>query len=1324
MAGAARKARDHIRGALDAGDNKQAARLASQSLLKKSKAASEEASALGFKALRAIALARDGQEKDAATLAREVDRAAEKDEETARLCSVVFKELREIYYLPPSRIEAREYPPLEETEEVAAFLDALAASNTGHFDRLLPAALRLFSRFKKPRYLQWALACMLLHEMSASSKATWALAAKLLAKLPALEASPVDSRFPPKVMSTPKGCCDRRDSYASFILRLSVLRQNGQHTDALELLAAHKDLCLYPLEELALRLQLLLEDGQLLEAFRVSEAMLEQQPSNSTFAENCIRLGLSLEADAEEPEKANFLDPWRRKWEADKSTSFNAGEALLALHRLRAVRPLCLSRVSEAWTETCLEEAWTDQARDACITEVFSFVTAHGHDARCFFSLRRLLSCLPSTMREACLRTLEPLRAPWQVDLETLLAAAEEARAKDTQDADAKTQARQRLSQLEKSLSRFICLEKLLHALGRNLAVSSESAAAVNAWIQLSSSFYNAAPERSQAADDLILLAVDVLLAFDEHACRRGGLLRCAAQENGEADAHPEENGDASRPSDPLVQRRFFFAALTLLSMVTACRDPLASSLPASSASSSSSSPSHRVLLQWLTGCVGLIERSRSLFVSSLDVKNVMLYSLGHPLLLPLSDYGLSAEFLALAKRLQECNEENITSLSDALTASFEEGTYAALPDFVAIRSFTSSSMLASLADQDMLLHQSLASSAVPSLSLQQYAYLLSCRDGHSLSVSPSALPSLLRLFRAARCAEGVGATGYAADLTALGLSFVGRSGEEAELKNARLALLPLDKETVVVNLSIPSFSAARVRDLSDPVQRSLALHYAKKEKTQQGDNGVPFLSAEHSLQLATLSSQTLVRPWTPVAPARLVGAEALETLPRTLPAEVLRRLQAEDDARASSPVGAKREGECEGECDSLTRYMLQALYGVTWTDETSAKGNAIWGSSAVRASRATLLVARLVEGVPQRMRLRRLTHLALLPPSLSSSSSSLASVCRSLRAELLAVLLPAPPLSASSPASAPLGACWPSMSVALPTAAAHDALGRDRAEFLVRVWLQAVDLLEASYDPRRLNRKQAKKRQSEKGRDEEEQNTECNTFMSHLETFVRDSSGLFSGSLSSIRAGFDAFLEAGRAKRHGAASGGRGHSATNDKKAGQRRDALDGGNNETLVGPQVLPVWDAFYALASFAAFPLALAAAAVRNFLTVGGGRGEGTPTRQAVLKKVAALVVDIEETQTQVKLLLRAAKDAEAGGSEEEGPSPVWANAHVVLSGETDQVIRFPFTQTKAFASAARMLARDAVVSYVQILSSISKALASRRAWLHEAASSVPQ
>ncbi|CBZ52343.1 conserved hypothetical protein [Neospora caninum Liverpool] len=1368
MAAAARKARDQIRAALDEGENKQAARMAAQHLLKKSKGVPDDVSAFALKALRAIALARDGQERDAVGLAREVERAVEKDDETARLCSVAFKELREIYYLPPSRIDARRYPPLEETEEVTAFLDSLAASTTGHLERLLPSALRLFSRFKKPRYLQWALVCMLLHDASPGSKATWALAAKLLAKLPALDASPsTDSHFSPQLMSNPEGCCERRDSYARFILTLSVLRQNGQCGEGLGLLAAHTDLCLVPLEGLALRLQLLLEDGRLLEAFQVSEQMLDEQPFNTSFAENCIRLGLSLQTENAE-KGTDSLAPWKEKWEAEKRTSFEATQALLSLHRLRALRPLCASLSDKAWTDARLDQLWTDPARSACISDILSALTAHAHDSRCFSTLRCLLGCFPLSMREVCLSALEPLHGPWQGEVEKHLAMSSAQIAGCSQSS-------------EGGFGFLALLGRLAFRspLGRYKVVAPSGAAAINAWLQLRADLDSVAPELSDTADDLLLLAVDVLLLFDHHLCR---LENTEAGRSGEATVEP--------PVEPLAERRFFFAALTLLSSAIASRNASPSSSSPSPASAHAS-PAFRALLLWLAGCVGLVSTSRSLFFSSLDIKNAMLFSLGFSLALPLADYGASADVLSLSKMIQDGHEENVNSLSDALIASFEEGTYAGIAEFLFIRPFTSSSLFTSLVDLDALLYQPVAAPAAPAsaVSLHQFSYFLACRENRAFTASPVSLSAQLLLFSAARRTARAGATGYSADLTSLALSQMSSEGDEADPKSARLGVLPLDKETLVLNLSLPPFSASRVRHLSDPIQRSLSRLQAmppRREGTEGGatdretahaSDQVPFSQAAENLERAVAASQTLATPWTPVAPARLVGAESLEALPRCRSADFFGLLQSLSASSSSaerrdshSPTvegrgegrtcgdseGAEAGGKAESEAPSMREgdsedQLLRSLYGTDWADETTATGNAIGGGSTFRASKATEVMTRHVEGIPKRTRLRRLTLLTLLPPSAFPSPGSLSAICHHLREELSELgsaptsRSPDGPSSAlscsasdsSSPPSSSMSgapACWPSLGAALPTACAVHGGGASRpsrsgAALLIRVWRDAVDMLDASQD---FHRHSGTARKHSESNAKDDAVADPGGFLVSLDRFVRDASVLFTATLRSLRLGFAAFLDArfGKLRRDA-------FERETAKEQRKKEPCPDGGERATgdAEGREecVLPIWDAFYLLASFTTLALVTAAAAARNVLSTLGSRKEGERLRQAILKRIALLLVDLEEVQAEVrtavvsssqpfvranigtikrgetermKQIARAAgdlSDEERIDEGEAGMQPLawWTNIHVTPRG-SQEVLRFPFTETPAFGGER-------------------KALASRRQWLLEAASS---
>ncbi|KYF44292.1 N-acetyltransferase B complex (NatB) non catalytic subunit [Toxoplasma gondii ARI] len=1375
MAAASRKARDQIRAALDAGENKQAARLASQNLLKKSKGAPGEAQGLALKALRAIALARDGQERDAVTLAREVERAVEKDDETARLCSVAFKELREIYYLPPSRIDSRRYPPLEETEEVTAFLDAVAASTTGHFERLLPSALRLFSRFKNPRYLQWALVCMLLHDASPVSKATWALAAKLMAKLPALEPSmSEDSHYSAQLMSTAEGCCERRDNYARLILMLSVLRQNGQYGEALDLLAAHNDLCLVPGEELALRLQLLLEGGRVLEAFQISEKLLDEQPFNTLFAENCIRLGLSLEAENVGTGNA-CLTPWKEKWEAEKQTSFEASQALLSLHRLRALRFFGGSLSDKSWTDERLHQAWTEPARSACISEIVSFVTTHGHDSRSFSTLRSLLGCCPSSMREMCLTALESLHGPWKEEVEKQLARMREGQMLAAADNEQKDAKRQSFSQLTKPLKRFVCLEKLLHALGRYKVVSSSSAAAVTAWVQLRSDLHSAAPEISDVADDLLLLTVDVLLLFDHHVCQLGGR-DTPAPAPGQAELvgegkTAEEEDMKDEAEEPLAQRRFFFAALTLLSSEVASRQPA----PASSASPASThaSPAFRALLLWLTGCMGLVETSRRLFFSSLDIKNVMLFSLGFPHALPLVDYGASPDVVSFSRLIQDGNEENTNSLSDALIASFEEGTYSAIPEFLFIQPLTSSSLFTSLVDLDATLSQPLCASAPPpsSVSLHEFSYCLACRQHRSFTASPSSVSALLLLFSASRRAARAGASGFSADLTSLALSLLATDGAEAEPKTARLGLLCLDKETVALNLSLPTFSSSRVRHLSDPIQRSLCLHRAETTKREEprvdgaaqqveainrAGNEVPFVQAAEALERAVVASQTLANPWTPVAPARLIAAEALEALPRCRSPDFLRLVHSLASSSSSAERGDSGSSTAATDCEARSvacqgereEQLLCSLYGPDWTEETNATGNAIGGGNALRTSKATEVMTRLIEGIPKRIRMRRLTLLSLLPPSAFPSPVTLSSVCHHLREEL-SELGSTPssrcpsscslsaPSSASTPVFSPSSSLsgvvvgWPSLGATLPTGCAltegtAPRPNRSGAEPLLSVWMHGVDMLDASQNVLQ-NSRTARKQHVGCGTVESEETAESSSFLVSLDSFVRGASALFAVSLRSIRHGFAAFLGArfGRTRREKFER--QTASEEKERKKGCRADgdARADTNEDSREDRCVLPIWDAFYILASFAKFPLATAAAAIRNALTSGGSKKEEERMRQAILKKIALFIIDLEEVQAEAKHLARAADDLSDDDSDDKGDANVhhmawWMNTSVELGG-SGKVLRFPFTETKAFSMAARNLARDALASYAHILSCISKALAARRQWLLEAASS---
>ncbi|PHJ16369.1 n-acetyltransferase b complex non catalytic subunit [Cystoisospora suis] len=757
MDGASSKARDQIRASIDAGEYKEAIRLASQHLIRKGGSRNNETASL-FKALRTVALTRCGQEDDAVTAARELERVEDKSLEATRLVSVAFKELREVYYLPPTRASARQFLPLSEAEDACAFLDSLASSSL-RFDKLQQGAWKLFSKFKRPKYLEWVLVCILLQGIGPTSEATWSLAQKLLAKLPPIGGLPQVARSPPDVMRTPVGCCQRRDAYARFILEFSVLRQSSQYPEALELLDQQKGISLVALEELSLRLQILLEAGRLREAFEISKQLLECAPLNVRNYENCIRIALACEDTGE---GRTLLKDLEARWRAAFHTSFEAAYALLALHRLAVVRPLS-DACHQVWTDDCLEEMWPDGARGELVKCIVEFVQAHGHDSRTFFTLRGLLGCLPASLQSCCATSLQELRGTWHSLFQERLEAAE------TKTKDA---------------------EKREETNPSGLAASSVTA-------ELDTALKNVVSGRDRsAADELLLLAADVLLYLDFESCRS------------EAGAFAQRSQATS--TDPLLRRRFYFIALTLLSQAVSSQDASGPGV-----SPPAAAPGHRAVLQWLTASVGLLTTSKELF-SSLDIKNAMLASLGYSLLFPLSDYGFSGDVVKIGKQIQNLSEDTINSTTDGLCACLEEGSYTAIADCLLSRNAVCASLLTSVAELEGCIHQSCGEG----MDFQRSILAIAC----TAKLQQISFPLLSAARISAR--EAV-LPGFSIDTTWLALA-----GEDRLA--GRVAATGMDCRSVVCNLTTsPPESARLLLHLADPVQRSLTVYAALKNGEQ-----------------------------------------------------------------------------------------------------------------------------------------------------------------------------------------------------------------------------------------------------------------------------------------------------------------------------------------------------------------------------------------------------------------------------------------------------------------------------------------------------------
>lgn len=213
-------------------------------------------------ALRAATLEFSGFRAEALLLCREV--AAQKPVEAqvlGYLCTVLQRAslFTEATALFDTAFQA------SDTEENGVSL-FLALASECSFARQQQVAQVLYRRFKKVRYLLWAVGAILL-QASPGPRRSLDLAETLLQR------APVDMRRNSNEMEEAT-----RRKYGVLLVELATLRQQAQHRKALELLDAHEVELPLKTDAAALRLQLLAESGCKREAVATARARYLAQP--------------------------------------------------------------------------------------------------------------------------------------------------------------------------------------------------------------------------------------------------------------------------------------------------------------------------------------------------------------------------------------------------------------------------------------------------------------------------------------------------------------------------------------------------------------------------------------------------------------------------------------------------------------------------------------------------------------------------------------------------------------------------------------------------------------------------------------------------------------------------------------------------------------------------------------------------------------------------------------------------------------------------------------------------------------------------------------
>eukprot|EP00928_Gymnodinium_smaydae_P010377 TRINITY_DN13902_c0_g2_i1.p1 TRINITY_DN13902_c0_g2~~TRINITY_DN13902_c0_g2_i1.p1 ORF type:complete len:1068 (-),score=177.91 TRINITY_DN13902_c0_g2_i1:98-3301(-) len=229
------------------------------------------------RALHAVALERLGRADEATQLCDDIRAAAGCADDVLGTLQVVYRRCRE--FARCTEMYDAAWAKEADCEEYA-FANFVAATRQGDAAKGQQVAMKMYRKFNKPKYLHWVVVSILLQARLEGSSKALDLASMWLQK------APIDM----ELLKAGKAVPFDRAQHNLVLLHLSTLRQQRKYDEALKLLETCRGFIHLPADYVALRLSLLEESGQILEAAREARAEVIRRSDCWGAAQDYIRL--------------------------------------------------------------------------------------------------------------------------------------------------------------------------------------------------------------------------------------------------------------------------------------------------------------------------------------------------------------------------------------------------------------------------------------------------------------------------------------------------------------------------------------------------------------------------------------------------------------------------------------------------------------------------------------------------------------------------------------------------------------------------------------------------------------------------------------------------------------------------------------------------------------------------------------------------------------------------------------------------------------------------------------------------------------------------
>lgn len=235
--------------------------------------------------LQAVAYERSGRRDEAIQLCDEIVSSAGAatagspaylDETCLGTLQVVFRRCQRYQSITQMYEAAWTREPDSEEFALSLFFGALREDPA----KAQQVALKIYRKFNKPHFLNWVIITILLHVRAGGPTISLDLAARMLEK------APINT----DIFRTEEPLLFNKGQFGLFVLHLNVLRMQKKHAQALELLEACKWLCKLPTDFAALRVQLLCEADQTLDAIAEARRKVINNPGNGAAVQEYARL--------------------------------------------------------------------------------------------------------------------------------------------------------------------------------------------------------------------------------------------------------------------------------------------------------------------------------------------------------------------------------------------------------------------------------------------------------------------------------------------------------------------------------------------------------------------------------------------------------------------------------------------------------------------------------------------------------------------------------------------------------------------------------------------------------------------------------------------------------------------------------------------------------------------------------------------------------------------------------------------------------------------------------------------------------------------------